>query len=822
MLRALGVLVGAACVLPLTVAAAPPPDPAPTAAAVAPDGSGPGGSPAGPPAEGGASGEPGRPAEPGRPDEPGRPAGPGRPPIEPGTPSAAPACTKAAAQVLAGLQGLKGQQQFTTVRHRGDFDATTPENSLGAFRRSYDRCRPGVETDLRHTADGKLVMFHDTHVGKMMEPTYVPETATGPNAALTSLTLAQLRQKNLVTIDRRPSTWRIVTFEEFLTDAVEHGGPSLLFVEVKDNADILPAVQETLAFHQRHPQAAVFDRVVFKIRLSAYPTFASWRQATAAIAGLPRTPLTQVMVSRVIADEVDRRADLGTPSGQTPSYYATSTWARANATTDGVLSVEVTMKDSVGFYETRHQQGSSTGTAFPQPFRDVEYYTPLTVNEANTRPGTMARLTALVRASNKPLGQFVPIPDWVMWRSGPVDWDRTLPSVVGSATPITPREAYFQNDSRCCYALELRLADTGHDPEQNEQRTILPWMQDIGATVLTADDTDSIDAFFHGQGKLYDLGRPAGQTQVSPAPAAMNSLISPSANQGTLRLSPTMVMVSVRSIQVTDIDGEYPGDLFGTISITDRSTTGRKPLQIARNDARIHYAEYPEVRLDAGGQSLFRGGTLDVELWDRDLDASPDDLIVKRTIDIPADTPDGSYYVLTDRGETHPIPGVGNKTTYGKAVINYTVQRYWTNIELRDTTIRNIDGENPGDLFGTIRTTHADLDDSWRSHNFLRNRWEYLSIGPGRDVPLNSHDAPGFDLAAIRFDLWDADSGSADDKIAQGTLTVDKHQDIDADNLRRVDGQYGWVTATTSWNARTNRVLLQPLRFVPVVTGDGS
>ncbi|MBM7331842.1 hypothetical protein JS562_54905, partial [Agrobacterium sp. S2] len=153
-------------------------------------------------------------------------------------------------------------------------------------------------------------------------------------------------------------------------------------------------------------------------------------------------------------------------------------------------------------------------------------------------------------------------------------------------------------------------------------------------------------------------------------------------------------------------------------------------------------------------------------------------LIAKRTIAVPADTPEGSYYVPTRRGETHQIPGVGTKTTYGTAIINYTVQRYWTNIELRDTTIRDIDGENPGDLFGTIRTTLADRDDSWRSHNFLRYRWENLSLGPGQRVPLHSNDAPAFDLGAVTFDLWDADVGSADDKIAQGTLAVDKHQDI--------------------------------------------
>jgi hypothetical protein len=805
LLRALGVLVGTTFLLPAALTPASTAEPAPTPTASDPAAALPEPEPVAP-----------APSEP----EP-APDVADPPPAAPAPAAAAPACTKTAAQVLGGLQNLRGQAQFTTVRHRGDFDATTPENSLGAFHNSYAKCRPGIETDLRHTSDGALVMFHDTHIGKMMEPTYVPETGSGPNAALTSLTLTQLRAKRLVTIDRQPSAWSIVTFEEFLTDAIAQGGPSLLFVEIKDNADILPAVRTTLDVHRAHPEAGIFDRVVFKIRLNAYPTLTSWKQATGAISGLPRTPLTQVMVSRTIADQVDSTGVAGTPAGQTPSYYATSTWARANATTDGVLSVEVTMKDSVGFYETTHRKGSANGSAAPVPFRDVEYYAPRVVSEANARPGTMARLIALVRASGKPLGQFVPIPDWVMWRSGTVDWDRSLPSVVGNATSITPRQAYFQNDSRCCYALENRLADTGPDPEQNEQRTILPWMQDLGATVLTADDTDSIDAFFHAQNKLLDLGRPVGQTQVSPAPAAMNSLISPSVNQPVRRLSPTMMMVSVRSVRVYDIDGEYPGDLYGTVSVRDRSTVGRYPLDVARASSRKHYTDYPEVRIDAGGQSLLDGGTLDVEIWDRDDDASADDLIAKRTIALAPDTPDGFYSVATGRGETHDIPGVGNKTTYGRVLVVYTVQRYWSNIELRSVQVDNIDGENPGDLFGTIRTNHADHSSNWQSYNFLLNRWEWVSIRPGQYAPLHSNDAPGYDLANLTLDLWDADSGSADDKIAQGTLAVDKHQAIDAPYVRTVRGQDGSVRATTSWNARTNRRPVSPVGFVPVVTGDG-
>lgn len=744
--------------------------------------------------------------------------------VEPASDPEAVSCTKAAAQVLAGLQQLGAQAQFTTVRHRGDFDTTTPENSLQAFRNSYRACRPGVETDLRHTKDGELVMFHDTHVGKMMEPTYDPVTNTGPNAALTSLTLAELKQKRLVDINRNATPHELVTLHEFLEDAAAQGGPSLLFIEVKDNGDILQAVEEVRVFSTLQPNANIFDRVVFKIKMSAFPTFASWKAATNALGGLPRTPLSQVMISRVIADEVDRRTDLGNPSTQTPSYFAARTWATANATSDGVLSVEVTMKDSVGFYDVEHRKGYADGTGTIKPFADVEYYSPTTMGESNARPGTMAQITAMVRASGKPLGQFVPIPDWVMWREGQIDWDRSLPSVVGNGTPISPRDAYFQNDSRCCYALQHRLADTGADPEQNEQRTMLPWLQDLGATVLTADDTDSIDFFFSQQGKLYDLGRPTAQSVVSPAPLEMNSVISPVVNQFQTVLRPTMMMVSVRSLEVTDIDGENPGDLYGNVRFWDASAQPREPLSITRANYRSHYPAHPAVAIDAAGQSLLGRSTLRFELWDRDDDLiSTDDLIAGRSITIPEDTPDGVYTVTTARDELFETSTKGSQRTYGSAKLTYTVQRYWINADLRQVRVDNIDGEDPGELYGTITTGHVLQDTRMRSDNFLARSNAYHSIGPGGFVPLHSHSAPGFGWSVVMFDLWDDDGllGTAD-PIANFELSITNRDTISDDTTTRHVQAKGMVTVTTAWDAGTRRTPQRPLTVIPVEAADGS
>jgi glycerophosphoryl diester phosphodiesterase len=46
------------------------------------------------------------------------------------------------------------------VGHRGD-SAHNPENTLISFQRAIEKGAAGIETDLRLTADGHIVLIHD-------------------------------------------------------------------------------------------------------------------------------------------------------------------------------------------------------------------------------------------------------------------------------------------------------------------------------------------------------------------------------------------------------------------------------------------------------------------------------------------------------------------------------------------------------------------------------------------------------------------------------------------------------------------------------------
>lgn len=52
------------------------------------------------------------------------------------------------------------------IAHRG-FSSKYPENTLIAFQKAIEAGADGIECDLRQTADGKLVLFHDDHLNKL-------------------------------------------------------------------------------------------------------------------------------------------------------------------------------------------------------------------------------------------------------------------------------------------------------------------------------------------------------------------------------------------------------------------------------------------------------------------------------------------------------------------------------------------------------------------------------------------------------------------------------------------------------------------------------
>lgn len=118
--------------------------------------------------------------------------------------------------------------------HRG-YSPTGAENTLAAFRAAVERGFTHLETDVRTSADGVPMVFHDEHVDRVTE-------GFGRVSELTSGELARLRVAK-----QEP----IPTFEQLLEEFPD----AHINVDLKDDAAV-PAVAGLIARH------GAFDRVV--------------------------------------------------------------------------------------------------------------------------------------------------------------------------------------------------------------------------------------------------------------------------------------------------------------------------------------------------------------------------------------------------------------------------------------------------------------------------------------------------------------------------------------------------------------------------------
>lgn len=144
--------------------------------------------------------------------------------------------------------------------HRGLHSEDVPENSVAAFEAARDHGF-GAELDVHLTADGELVVIHDSELERMC----------GRAGLVELLTLSELRELRLAGTDER-----IPTFDEalgvFEVDGEHVLGDALpLIVEVKtyeNNAGALcPRVMEALDAHRLRYCVESFDpRVIAWLR----------------------------------------------------------------------------------------------------------------------------------------------------------------------------------------------------------------------------------------------------------------------------------------------------------------------------------------------------------------------------------------------------------------------------------------------------------------------------------------------------------------------------------------------------------------------------
>jgi glycerophosphoryl diester phosphodiesterase len=151
------------------------------------------------------------------------------------------------AQILTARSG-----KALVIAHRGGAKEST-ENTIEAFQRAARIGADGIETDIRLTRDGVVVIYHDDIFGRVEG---LPKPLQTRQVA--DMTYAELHANPLSPVGDDSSKRYVPTFEDLLTK-VKSG---LLNVELKRCPKFDDLVDRTIVILKNHPQ--VFDRLVLE------------------------------------------------------------------------------------------------------------------------------------------------------------------------------------------------------------------------------------------------------------------------------------------------------------------------------------------------------------------------------------------------------------------------------------------------------------------------------------------------------------------------------------------------------------------------------
>jgi glycerophosphoryl diester phosphodiesterase len=137
------------------------------------------------------------------------------------------------------------------IAHRGGAHEST-ENTIGAFQRAVTVGADGIETDIRLTRDGVIVIYHDEYFGR------VEGLAAAQRTRLISdMTYSELSRQTLIPVGEDRGGRRVPTLDELLSGVKA----VLLNIELKRGARFTELVNKTADSLKNFPE---LDRVVLE------------------------------------------------------------------------------------------------------------------------------------------------------------------------------------------------------------------------------------------------------------------------------------------------------------------------------------------------------------------------------------------------------------------------------------------------------------------------------------------------------------------------------------------------------------------------------
>lgn len=137
------------------------------------------------------------------------------------------------------------------IAHRGGAKEST-ENTIAAFQRAIKIGAEGIETDLRLTRDGQVVIYHDERFGRVEG-----KKTDKPGTLISDLTYAELAASTLFPVGDDHGGRRVPTLNDLLQE-VKSG---LLNIEIKRGDRYDELVDKTIAILK---SSSALDRVVLE------------------------------------------------------------------------------------------------------------------------------------------------------------------------------------------------------------------------------------------------------------------------------------------------------------------------------------------------------------------------------------------------------------------------------------------------------------------------------------------------------------------------------------------------------------------------------
>ncbi|RDA91186.1 putative heat-labile enterotoxin [Ophiocordyceps camponoti-saundersi (nom. inval.)] len=245
-------------------------------------------------------------------------------------------------------------------------------------------------------------------------------------------------------------------------------------------------------------------------------------------------------------------------------------------------------------------------------------------------------------------------------------------------------------------------------------------------------------------------------------------------------------LAQIMSIVVRNIDNEDPGQLFGHIKATDRLGG----LDIYKKDS--WQADF----ISPGGKIKLKGPERPIEadttffinfdLWDWDRDWSANDKIGEGRFTWDVTKPPGAY----DKPVVANINGPNGEVSLELTVIRNAVA---AQVEIY---VLNGDDENWILVVGDVHVASPIFD----YIVFDDNEINMTDVQPGDKIHLHTSTfAVSLEHSLeVRINLWDYDSGSANDEIAKGTATFAPQ--FSGEVRQQVTGAYGKVEVRVTWS----------------------